>query len=222
MHERPILFSAPMVRAILAGDKTQTRRILKPQPPSDVGEIQSGFFHPTKIDRSGNEYPGEQVCGAYSTDGQWGVKSPYGGPGARLWVRETWAPVSTFDPSPETGALYRADPIYDGMASFEWRWRPSIHMPRWASRITLEVTGVRVERVQEINEVDARAEGVEEQVEIPGIERGVHGDPIQPKNCSATNRERFAYLWSKINGPDSWEANPWVWVVEFKRVEVAA
>ncbi len=213
MTERPILFSAPMVRAIIAGDKTQTRRILKPQPPSDVGEIQSGFFHPTKIDRSGNEYPGERAFGAYSTDGRWGVKSPYGGPGARLWLRETWAPVSTFDPSPETGALYRADPIYDGMASFEWRWRPSIHMPRWASRITLEVTGVRVERVQEISEVDAYREGVV----IPS-----HHAFTSNRNPELRNEARteFQALWHEINGPGSWERNDWVWVVEFKRVEV--
>ena len=145
--ERPIIFSGPMIRAILEGRKTQTRRIVKPNCLSKL--------------------------------------SPYGRTGDRLWVRETWGH------NPEgPGYVYRSDGDFD-MKFHGDRWRPSIHMPRWASRITLEVTGVRVERLQDINEEDALAEGVE---------------------------HAFRSLWESINGPGSWDANPWVWVVEFRRV----
>lgn len=206
VNERGVIFRDWEVRATLAGLKTQFREVMKPQPPEDVGEIQSGLFHPTKIDCCGNEYPGEQVFGSYSTDGEWGVKSPYGGPGARLWVKETFR---IFDSVSECGchdscrcSQYHGKPIYrvdadDGCS----KWRPSIHMPRWASRITLEVVSVRVERLQEISESDAMAEGVH----LGGF----------------ANRRAvpfFRNLWNKINGPDSWEQNPFVWVVEFKRI----
>ncbi len=187
MKERPILFNGSMVRAILDGRKTQTRRIVKNIcDPILIDDIlpadPKGFwcFH-------GND---PSVC----------IDCPFGQVGDRLWVRETWAPVSTFDPSPETGALYRADPVYDG-ANVEWRWKPSIHMPRWASRITLEVTGVRVERLNEISESDAISEGVT--LPNPELETYYSG---------------FKRLWQSINGDHSWSLNPWVWVIEFKRV----
>jgi hypothetical protein len=189
-RERPILFSGPMVRAILDGRKTQTRRIIKPQP---VCEREGSYFLP-------------KPC-------------PYGRPGDRLWVRETWAPVCTFDPSPETGALYRADPMYDGMEQFDWPWTPSIHMPRWASRITLEITGVRVERLNEISNSDCISEGLEP----VGPEAVCEGDGTKVQvarygDCTSTARHLFSALWDSINGAGSWAANPWVWVVEFRRV----
>lgn len=175
MKERPILFSAPMVRALLDGRKTQTRRVVKPQPTATREEairtygkggtfiLEAGFF---------------------------GVRCPYGQLGDRLWVRETWGACAG---SP----VYRADD--NATCPDGGRWKPSIHMPRWASRITLEVTGVRVERLQDISEEDAIAEGVPEQ----------RGDPWA-----------FQCLWDSINGARercSWAANPWVWAITFSR-----
>lgn len=195
MKERPILFSAPMVRAILDGRKTQTRRVVKPQPEltSHSGFLWKGYY-------SGTGFDMKTIVRNFSH------RCPYGVFGDRLWVRECWAPVSTFDPSPDTGALYRADTMYDA-AVVEWKWRPSIHMPRWASRITLEVVAVRVERLQDISEADAQAEGVasDRQRESTWYD----GKAVR----------MFRDLWSSINGVASWDANPWVWVVEFKRLE---
>ncbi len=196
MKERPILFSAPMVRAILAGTKTQTRRVAKhplAQNLSYIVDIGKGWF--------GDE------------EGEVQIRCPYGQPGDRLWVRETWQAVSGNDrarhimthPRPDRGWLeYAATPRADEPA---YKWRPSIHMPRWASRITLEVTGVRVERLQDISEADAMAEGV-------------HYSLLEKIQAGQDRWARHAYkkLWETINGSDSWDLNPWVWVVEFKRV----
>jgi hypothetical protein len=181
MKERPILFSAPMVRAILEGRKTQTRRIVKPQPDG----IRAKFHH--------FDFVGQAVF----TDGSY-VQCPYGKPGDRLWVRES------FSRSP-LGVLYRADFVKTARAS-RWgdRWRPSIHMPRVASRILLEITDVRVERLNEITEKDASAEGVSADVFL--------GD-------TPTAIVPFCMLWESIHGPGSWEKNPWVWVIEFKIIE---
>ena len=214
MKERPILFSAPMVRAIMSGTKTQTRRIvgLGTLRRSSTRGYDWQFRGQAPVRSISQQKRHPQGCWQDMREKAFLALCPYGGPGVRLWVRETWAPVSTFDPSPETGALYRADPIYDGMASFEWRWRPSIHMPRWASRITLEVTGVRVERVQEISEVDAYREGVV----IPSHHAFTSNGNPELRNEARTE---FQALWHEINGPGSWERNDWVWVVEFKRVE---
>lgn len=210
--ERPILFSAPMVRAILDGRKTQTRRVVKARHATHPD-------YPTFDVRGGTVYALE-----YDSDGlkaEWPMPCPYGQPGERLWVRETWAPVSTFDPSPDTGAFYRADYLDDphgpdGEKSPEGRyrtWKPSIHMPRWASRIDLEITGVRFERLQDINEADAFHEGAE-RPECGPFE--LHGVPVHP--MTGSYQEGFKKLWQSINGPDSWAANPWVWVIEFQRI----
>ena len=191
MKERPILFSAPMVRALLDGTKTQTRRVVKPTP----------------------EWIGQS--GVLSYRGRVGLPHalcPYGQLGDRLWVRETWARDDE-----DGGLCYRAD-IGKGGDADDWernrldgvprfRWRPSIHMPRAASRITLEITGVRVERLQNISEADAVAEGVRNSLHMPG---------------GRFANENFAHLWWAINGDGSWEANPWVWAVEFKRLEQPA
>lgn len=176
MADRPILMSAPMVRAILAGAKTQTRRVVKPGTPDDWN-----------------------AC-------------PYGAPGGRLWVRETYM---------DLGAcyLYRADENAEAeraLAAPAQRWMPSIHMPRAASRITLEVADVRVERLQEISADDAKAEGISEFIGGWWCE---HDDAEQI--AGMTPQEGYAHLWERINGAGSWAANPWVWVVEFQRADQA-
>ena len=209
MKERPILFSAPMVRAILDWRKTQTRRVVKPQPPDDIGlPIGVDLYSPTCIGKNGDEYPGDEIFGAYSECGEWGVKCPYGQPGDRLWVRETWGPC-------DGGVCYRADEDAGSVAlPDDGRWTPSIHMPRWASRITLEITGVRVERLQDISEADAIAEGV------PAVSSGgVTLFTTTGVNCFQAAKGAYAALWESINGPGSWDANPWVWVVEFRRID---
>lgn len=235
MRERPILFSAPMVCAILEGRKTQTRRVLKPQP----------FWNGGSYDRERHEIrcycdalpPGAllrrvggvrhgYVASNYE-DGDEGVAGVF--IGDRLWVRETWRyarephcrcpQASMADPcdrwkagegceSVKGKVLYRADgEIATG------RWRPSIHMPRWASRITLEVTGVKVERLQDISEADAKAEGAAwhdgGQIHHSGW-RHDWGD------VHADARSSFARLWNTINGPGAWDQNPWVSAYTFK------
>lgn len=184
MKERPILFSAPMVRAILAGTKTQTRRAVK-HPAlatlSFVVDCGEGWW--------GDEEGAVQVC------------CPYGQPGDRLWARETF-----YYDQEDAELLYRADGEFDSeQVDSGYKWQSSIHMPRWASRITLEITGVRVERLQDISEGDAKAEGVIRPRPL------VDDDPC-------THIDAFGDLWESINGPGSWDKNPWVWVVEFRRV----
>jgi hypothetical protein len=204
MSERPILFSAPMVLALLAGTKTQTRRLVKPQP---VGEWAA---------------PGKTAC-------------PYGVPGDRLWVRETWQ-YSGWTDDGEPFIRYRADnlswlcetrlitddwaarllDIWAGLSdpdnykiddkAADRRWRPAIHMPRFASRINLVVTAVRIERLHDITNADAEGEGC----------RGGHGS-IPGYGYSAMPVEHFRDVWRSINGADSWDGNPLVWVVSFNK-----
>jgi hypothetical protein len=229
-RERPILFSGPMVRAILAGRKTQTRRIVKfsrevwKQPLPHVEYADDGMpiwfsSPPHGLRHRDPEYFKR------------GYPCPYGRPGDRLWVRETWQPTA-HGKGLGTEIHYHAD------ESSEWRhgfvtnpsnkhWRPSIHMPRWASRITLEITGVRVERLNEISEEDAIAEGAELNACDPKQWTPDMGYlprcPHYPDGCDCdpafTARDWFSDLWESINGPGSWAENPWVWVVEFRRVE---
>lgn len=191
LKERPILFSAPMVRALLAGTKTQTRRILKLRPGFDIEQRDDARTWPWA------EHP----------DGYadlW-MPCPYGQPGDRLWVRETFLKAD----KRATGLppwVYAAD--YADCDKPKTRWKPSIHMPRVASRITLEITSVRVQRLWNISEADAMAEGA------PLSE----GDPC-PEPEFQSHTLGFFRLWDSINGPHSWTANPWVWVIDFKRVE---
>lgn len=205
--ERPILFSGEMVRAILDGRKTQTRRIVKPQPAYGVREIKVGMFEPVII-RGGMEEPGKPVFGFADEERGW--KCKYGQPGDRLWVRETWL---EFDSDHRIGGArytYKADVSVDGelirkdyiKCGRDYRWKPSIHMPRNASRITLEITGVRVQRLQDIRYDDCLAEGWH-------------------AACGIGADYWYKELWDKINGWNSWNENPWVWVVEFKRVIAA-
>lgn len=178
MKEHPILFSAAMVRAILEGRKTQTRRIVKPQAAILTDEMARGLgVRPPAV-----ENPAVIPC-------------PYGQVGDRLWVREAWAV------HPETGSLlYRADDI--APTPIDIHWKPSIHMPRKHSRILLEITSIKVERVQAISWEDALAEGTD-------------NDPATTNAVVS-----FAKYWNYINGAEAWDMNPWVWAVGFKKVEV--
>lgn len=220
MKERPILFSGTMVRAILSGSKSQTRRIVKPQPDADqVLSMRKGS--------TGFQFAFDLSDFCRTTDARrirWEV--PYGQPGDRLWVRETFAivPRTAYARSDGVQQTLRPEDPYDHDAAIYregwtrsrggFRWRPSIHMPRWASRLTLEITGVRVERLQDISEADAIAEGV-----TAVSSGGVTLFTTTGVNCFQTAKDAYAALWESINGPGSWDANPWVWVVEFRRVE---
>lgn len=203
MRERPILFSGPMVRAILEGRKTQTRRIVKPQPVFWVG---GSCWYPSEEDKRARHYANEE----HFQKGSPTDFSPYGQPGDHLWVRETWFDTEPFRDAPLFSArasrfAFRADADSIGCH----KWRPSIHMPRAASRITLEVTGIRVERLQEISGADCLAEGVGAPV----------GTPLAYGSVTAAwNMREYARLWEQINGPGSWGKNPWVWVIEFWRI----
>lgn len=204
MRERPILFSGPMVRAILAGTKTQTRRVVKPQPTHFLGG-------PGVTYSDGSECPLTPCIEHPNKPFSVEIRCHYGQPGDRLWVRETWRGAGA-------DLMYRADdgdgfdgPPHGSRGS-DVPWRPSIHMPRAASRITLEITGVRVERLQDISEADAIAEGA------PPSHRSI--DQISREYGFADfPRSWFGQLWDTINGAGAWDANPWVWVVEFKRVQ---
>lgn len=207
-RERPILFSAPMVRAILDGRKTQTRRIVKPQPACLSGPNFDGLW-------SDSIPPVVRYFGC-----------PYGAPGDRLWVRETFRTL--YDPATcLEGALtidYRADGVkrigdekLNGSIEREFKWAPSIYMRRFQSRITLEVVAVRVERLQSISEEDAQKEGVSRHHK--------RTDLWQAYNCTdgvcTTAIKSFETLWVEINGEDALDFNPWVWVITFKTVNPA-
>ncbi|HFD1369675.1 TPA: hypothetical protein ACF1IH_001000 [Klebsiella quasipneumoniae] len=236
MKERGMIFNSEMVRAILDGRKTQTRRPIKWKQTrfTEIGEREDGSKWPWSEDA-------EHACDFWHP-------CPFGAVGDRIWVRETWSDVN-LDGAP--AVAYRADDeVYDLMeneslldedgafnyqdtrvskyqfaawhsdliSGIEGNWRPSIHMPRWASRILLEITNVRVERLNAISEEDARAEGI--------IDGGCLNCG-EPEPCGCANPEpdatdAFAYLWQSIYGQESWNANPWVWVISFKPVEGGA
>lgn len=203
--ERPILFSDAMVRAILEGRKTQTRRVLKPQPPAGAHSPGLVLFPADGGSACVFDVPLNSPVYRH--------ECPYGQPGNRLWVREAFAlhAHGAKDPAGHPIVFYRAqgDQIMQGN-----RWRPSIHMPRWASRIILDITDIRVERVQDISENDARAEGVREMAEY-----SMPRNPYEPGICDDP-RNAYRILWDQINAKRGygWDVNPWVWVVEFKRV----
>lgn len=203
MKERPILFSAPMVHALLAGTKTQTRRIVKPQDCIHGPTASGGLFWIPE----GMQGDPEPNCPTVLASS----RCPYGQPGDRLWVKETWKADQIWDGTrpldiPEGEAiLYTADEHATRIVPFGWgRGRPSIFMRRWMSRLTLELTAVRVERLNEISEEDAEAEGV-------------IGLYVQ-KDDAPSRAVAFRDLWESINGAGSWAANPWVWVLSFRRV----
>ena len=217
VRERPILFSPPMVRALLAGTKTQTRRVVKPQPRE--GE---------HIDTCPWVASGWSLWGPLGSSSACRcseVRCPYGDIGDRLWVRETWAIPPWSDLA--TDVAFRADLGPDDerearavqriVRRIENPWRSPIHLPRRFARILLELTSIRVERVQDISEEDAKAEGVTpvtlttESLTWPG------GAAAGGGGCSA--RESFAGLWDSLHGPGAWERNDWVWVLSFRRIE---
>ncbi|MBI6794663.1 hypothetical protein [Pseudomonas syringae] len=223
IKELPILFSAPMVRAVLSGQKTVTRRVVKVQPFDLSWSRRDHRFEYL----AGRAVNGDEIDGfyAYSTrsGGEWSAKCPYGQPGDRLWVREAWqadAQVNAIAPR----ELSHGEPIQypaDGASRqtgcsmiTPGKTRPSIHMPRWASRILLEITDVRVERLQDISEDQAKAEGVRLYTDHAELGEWWHVDGIE--TYSADPRKSFELLWTSVGG--DWNANPWVWVVEFKRV----
>lgn len=182
-RERPILFKGEMVRAILSGQKTQTRRIVKFAQPPYAEKVR--IFYGDTWDWL--RYDGMRL-GSF--------KCPYGMKGDWLWVRETFAPCSD-------GAIHYAA---DGKLNI-LSYKPSIHMPRTACRLLLEVTDIRVERLNDISEEDAKAEGVDA-VTLAEV----------PRQATMSRRADFKQLWESINGEESWNDNPWVWVVEFKRL----
>ncbi len=242
VKERPILFSAPMVRAILEGRKTQTRRIVKPQPEPDG--------------RGGHDWP-SNLCKSMVSVRDMVSLGPYGYRGDRLWVREAfYCDDFTANDLDAARSGYVGQPPSDERLVEQWRkaldyradhdcntyeagcpcadddgrscWKPSIHMPRWASRIELEITGVRVERVQAISMADAIAEGARRFDDLPPSKLFPHSphqnrwsmeEPEDCGHCLGSPQTAFGNLWIKINGQASWDANPWVWVVEFRRVE---
>ncbi|WPN45924.1 hypothetical protein [Pseudomonas sp. P8_241] len=227
IKERPILFSAPMVRAILEGRKTVTRRALNEQALKNIGYgVQLGECH---------ELPAEGPLHPNSV-GYYNDFCPYGQPGDQLWVRETWycdhfevergpylqpADLADLDQAREDGELVYAA---DGLTPYEQdqpTWKPSIHMPRWVSRILLEITDVRLERLQDISEEQAQAEGIVGVAFRPDdgwpICTGYMVGPDDGKTgLQTTAAKAFAGLWDSVGG--DWDANPWVWVVEFKQV----
>lgn len=205
IKERPILFSAPMVRALLDGTKTQTRRVVKPHRSDDAFVL---------LDHGGGWWPYRSEDGesANVDNMKYPMACPYGKPGDRLWVKETWAQLAAMDPSP---TVYRADYPACVPAGFTnlptadtIKWKSSLFMPRAASRILLEIVSVRVERLNACSEADAQAEGAP----------GGHGS-IPGYQYSATPLEHYRHVWESINGAGSWDTNPGVWVVEFKRIE---
>ncbi|MCQ0723729.1 hypothetical protein [Klebsiella pneumoniae] len=239
MKERGMIFNGEMVRAILDGRKTQTRRPIKWKQTrfTEIGEREDGSKWPWSEDA-------EHACDFWHP-------CPFGAVGDRIWVRETWATLGNEDgccidwegnlckgDERSAARIYRASceqrPGDYGLWSipddaywkphtkehkFEGAWRPSIHMPRWASRILLEITDVRVERLNAISEEDATAEGVPP---AGSLLPDYPGTLLTPKGDFATAKVAFQRLWESIYGEESWKANGWVWVISFKRVEGGA
>ncbi|STV03750.1 morphogenetic protein [Klebsiella pneumoniae] len=232
MTERGMIFNAEMVRALLDGRKTQTRRIMKVQPESNqlglllitdsTKHSDIGKYHWAESNATGNHVRSKLFS------------CPFGAVGDRIWVRETWS--SDFaNYYPNDRVWYAADnnrrldiEVVDGVRGIyspesdvhvPFRWQPSIHMPRWASRILLEITNVRVERLNAISEEDATAEGVPP---AGSLLPDYPGTFLTPKGDFATAKVAFQRLWESIYGEESWKANSWVWVISFKRVEGGA
>lgn len=203
--ERPIILKAHEVRGILNGRQTQFRRIIKVQPENEAEWAGDFVLHSPSISVAVNVF--NQMRGKMLRNDP--TPCPYGQPGDLLWVRETWRAREKYDRKPDSGPFAGSRVIYEADAPHEkgldiGRKRPSTQMPRWASRILLEIVSVRVERVQDISEVDALAQGADYEW---------HGVPVgQGPN--------FVRQWISDHSTESWDANQWVWVVEFKRVEV--
>ncbi|HHH0662654.1 TPA: hypothetical protein ACPZJL_004196 [Yersinia enterocolitica] len=191
MNEKPILFNSEMVNAILSGRKTQTRRIMGNQPAGQDLET----VHVRHNDDFNFQWYGNLGESSY-------FPCPLGKPGDQLWVREAFAAGLCTESTLAYRATHKTEDLEEGWGE-TIKWTPSIHMPRWASRINLLITGVRVERLQDISDADASAEGCK----ISSMQSG---------ECLS---DMFARLWKSIYGDESWQANPWVWVINFERME---
>ncbi|ENQ9726410.1 TPA: hypothetical protein RXU73_003009 [Yersinia enterocolitica] len=205
MNEKPILFNSEMVNAILSGRKTQTRRIISENTLHlfDVA-ASSGECHPIELcDQRSQSYYLE-FC-------------PLGKTGDQLWVREAFATGLCTKSTLAYRATHKTEDLEEGWGE-TIKWTPSIHMPRWASRINLLITGVRVERLNDISDVDAMSEGIDAD---RLAESQDHYDCIADHNMTGrpTAKWYFSNLWQSIYGEENWEANPWVWVIEFERME---
>ena len=231
MTERPILFNGPMVRAILDGLKTQTRRVIKPQPPEWIREFGFTAFTPKRAISGRGNYEDSGPAEKF-------FKLPYGVPGDRLWVRETWRPEEL--ENGQDGIRFCADKGFQNIdntkeAADKWlisydnkkclySWRPSIHMPRWASRINLEITDVRVQKIQDISESDAQAEGIQSFTKDQKVFKYWPCDPVDgDMKCTwvdlpRSNIEAFRCLWDSINLDRGfgWDKNPYVWTIDFR------
>lgn len=224
MKERPILFSAPMVREVLPGQKTMTRRVVKQQPGDHHWSRLKNYSLTNNIlDASDGLYVKFIHWIKDRCDEPIWSKCPYGRVGDRLWVRETWKTYAAIDHlspreiAPGAGVEYAAGGTnikgqerLHGMG----KSRPSIFMPRWASRINLEITGIGVERLQDITEADSKKEGV---IELPFAFQAT----TEPGPTHDTAKDAFQYLWDSINGKTpgkSWDDNPYVWAVSFKKL----
>ncbi len=205
MADRPIIFSAPMVKALLAGRKVQTRRITRDQPKT----LKNGVWY--------RPLPGLPAHYQYALGGRiYGYLNIEWAPGDRLWVRENWQTLQKWDSLKPKHLANDVDKIRYSADEFErnplWAWgktRPSIFLPRWASRLTLSVTQVRVERLNDISEEDAAAEGIAE----PYLGDG--DTPFEEQAVLVSRRMQFRNLWNQIHEPGSWEANPWVAAISF-------
>lgn len=236
---RPVLFAGPMVRAILDGRKTMTRRLV------DVPMMSPNGCPLREIVPSLLANRGDLWDARYEIDNPKAIRCPLGGVGDHLWLRETWlegacwydparcGPLNPYDP--DFAVYYRSDgelawAKYVGCTRHSGGWRPSIHMPRWASRITLEITGVRVEKLAAITDADAIAEGARRFDDIPldpwhrdprTAPRWSMGDPATTGHCMETPRLAFGNYWNKLAGRKDgyWDEGAWVWVIEFRRLE---
>ncbi|ENZ7224853.1 morphogenetic protein [Klebsiella pneumoniae] len=228
MKERGMIFNGEMVRAILDGRKTQTRRIMKLQPKPSKSRPGDFWFSSKKLESMvhvSDLAPGNSPIADYHLFIQEHC-CPFGAVGDRIWVREAFrvhsraTDVATLvykasERNSWTEQTHRVPVAVCNKPATPEKWTPSLHMPRWASRILLEITDVRVERLNAISEEDARAEGI--------IDGGCLNCG-EPEPCGCANPEpdatdAFAYLWQSIYGQENWNADPWVWVIEFKRVE---
>ncbi|HFD2516111.1 TPA: hypothetical protein ACF22B_002918 [Klebsiella quasipneumoniae subsp. similipneumoniae] len=219
MKERGMIFNGEMVRAILDGRKTQTRRIMKPQPKPSKSRPGDFWFSSKKLESMvhvSDLAPGNSPIADYHLFIQEHC-CPFGAVGDRIWVRETFSPVDDTQYGGEKWVDYRSTPKFEASHPAGWdcapndaealKWRPSIHMPRWASRILLEITNVRVERLQSITLGDICKEV---------------GCGLYDFRPATHGFQAWEELWKSIYGAESWNTNPWVWVIEFKRVEGGA
>ncbi|HFD8275425.1 TPA: hypothetical protein ACF6GX_002050 [Raoultella ornithinolytica] len=232
MKERGMIFNGEMVRALLDGRKTQTRRIMKVQPEPSKSRPGDFWFSSKKLESMvhvSDLAPGNSPivdCHLFFQE----HCCPFGAVGDRIWVREAFrvhsraTDVATLvykasERNSWTEQTHRVPVAVCNKPATPEKWTPSLHMPRWASRITLEITDVRVERLNSISEEDATAEGVPP---AGSLLPDYQGTFLTPNGDFATAKVAFQRLWESIYGEDSWKANPWVWVIKFKRIEGGA